>query len=399
MLRRRVVPRLGRRRLEVPHVFAARRPQRDDRGKKQIVALARRPDLVIPRTAVADADVQQVELLVIRHRIPHRAAAAVLPPFAVPGGGRFFHRLALEAVLRIAGDGIEAPQLLAGRRLIRGDIAAHAHLAAAVADDDLALDDARRARDGVTLGGIGGLYRPHRLARVAIECDEPPVERAQIDIVAPRCDTAIHDVAAGIDRLVARDLRIEAPFLLAGPCIDGEGLAPCRGEIHRAVDHERRRFLAAAGVEIEVPGQTQVLHVLLIDLRHRAVALLVVGATVCQPFAVVGGGAQDARGINACGVAGDDGQGSTRCQKACVLEHGRQLSEVVDRTAFRAVPGTHACHRNMRRPSGGRVLFRGGKFNTHQNSLHGLCLLPPPCPQAGPRRQCNAAPFPQRTDP
>src|SRR4029453_6947658 len=97
---------------------------------------------MVPGTAVADADIQDVELRVVRHRIPDGAAAAVLPPLAVPRLRRALQQRVLEAVLRIAGHGIEAPEHLAGNRVVRRDVTAHAHLTAAVADDDLALDDA-----------------------------------------------------------------------------------------------------------------------------------------------------------------------------------------------------------------------------------------------------------------
>src|SRR5262245_36122956 len=143
---------------------------------------------MIPRAAVADTDVQQIELRVVRHRIPYRSAAAVLPPFAAPGLRGLLQCRALESVGGVAGDGVEPPHLLARRRIVRRDKTAHAHLTAAVADDDVALDDARRASDGVALRRIRGLYAPHNLACRHVERDQAAVECSQVDIVAPRRD-------------------------------------------------------------------------------------------------------------------------------------------------------------------------------------------------------------------
>src|SRR5690606_12170510 len=112
-------------------------------------AAAGAADGAVPRRAVAGADVEQVELRVVGHGVPHRAAAAQRPPLAVPGFRRHGHHLVLEAELGIAGHGEEAPGEFAGFGVVGGDVAAHAVFGAAVADDDLALHHARRAGDGV----------------------------------------------------------------------------------------------------------------------------------------------------------------------------------------------------------------------------------------------------------
>jgi hypothetical protein len=60
-----------------------------------------------------------------RHAFPWRASAAGFPPIlAVPGLGRYFHRLRFESVMRVSGHGVEAPDLLAGFRIVGRDIAA-----------------------------------------------------------------------------------------------------------------------------------------------------------------------------------------------------------------------------------------------------------------------------------
>ncbi len=276
---------------------------------------------MVPGTAVADAEIEDVELRIVGHRIPHGAAAAVLPPLAGPRLRGALHQRVLEAVLRIAGHCVETPEHLAGDRVIRGYVTAHAHLAAAVADDDLALDDARCAGDRVTLLRVGRLHRPQRLAAPHVESDQPAVERADEDAATPGRDAAIHDVATGIDRLVAGDLRIEAPLLFAGARIEREHFAPCRSDIHRAVDDQRCSFLAALGVEIEIPRELQVLHVALVDRRQRAEALLVVSAAVREPVGAIVRGCADALRIHGRGDARRAGEQRPAGERTPEREH------------------------------------------------------------------------------
>ena len=77
---------------------------------------------------------------------------------------------------RIARHDVELPGLLAGLGVIGGDVAARAEVAAAVADDHLAVGDARRARDRQRLTRLQGLRGPHRLAGLGVQRDQAPVE-------------------------------------------------------------------------------------------------------------------------------------------------------------------------------------------------------------------------------
>jgi hypothetical protein len=114
-----VVPGVAWRGLVVPHVFAALRLERHDRRDEQVVAAAGTSDRAIPRRAVAGADVEQVEIRIVGHRIPDGPAAAELPPFAFPGLGRHLERRVLERLRRIARHRVEAPDLLARFRVVR----------------------------------------------------------------------------------------------------------------------------------------------------------------------------------------------------------------------------------------------------------------------------------------
>ena len=82
VLGRCVVPGIARGGLVVPGVAAIVRVDGNDRRQVQVVSAAGRAHLAIPGRAVSDADVQKVELRIVGHGVPDRAAAAGRPPFA-----------------------------------------------------------------------------------------------------------------------------------------------------------------------------------------------------------------------------------------------------------------------------------------------------------------------------
>src|SRR5690606_32840112 len=116
-----------------------------------------------------------------------------------------FQHGVLEAELRVARDGIEAPIEFTAFGVIRGNVATYAHLGAAVADQHLAFHDTRRTRDGVGLAAVDGVHVPQLVAAGGVECHQASVEGADIDLAFPPCDTTIHHVAAGIDGPLTRD--------------------------------------------------------------------------------------------------------------------------------------------------------------------------------------------------
>src|SRR5690606_21849062 len=156
--------------------------EREYRRQIQVVAAAGAPDPLVPRRAVTGADVEQPRVRVVRERIPGRAAAAHRPPLAVPSPRRRLERRVLERLLRVSGNRIETPHELAGLRVVRRDEAAHAELGAAVADHDLAVDDARRAGDRVRLVDRRRLHVPDRLPGLRVERDEAAVDDAHEDL-------------------------------------------------------------------------------------------------------------------------------------------------------------------------------------------------------------------------
>src|SRR5690606_7299380 len=177
-LRAGVVPVVGGRLLEVPHVLAGGGAQRDDRAEIQVVAAGGAAQQARPRRAVAGTDVEQVEVRVVRHAVPRRAAAAILPPRARPRLGRLAHGLVLERQAGVAGHGPEAPGFLARLDVVRGDEAAHAELRAADAGDDLVAHDTRRAGNAVVVVAARDLRAPPLPSGVGAERHEAAVPRA-----------------------------------------------------------------------------------------------------------------------------------------------------------------------------------------------------------------------------
>src|SRR5690606_36836186 len=126
--------------------------EHDDGVAVEVVA---EPDAAVPvRCGIAGAPEREIRHRVVGPGVPHRGPAG-LPRIA----GR-------RLVARLAGpwDRIEAPHLLAGLRVERGDVCADAHVAAGRADDHLVLDDVWRHRDREALGRLRDLRLPYELA-------------------------------------------------------------------------------------------------------------------------------------------------------------------------------------------------------------------------------------------
>ncbi len=172
----------------------------------------------------------------------------------------------LEAVLRIAGHRVEAPGELAGGRIVGRQITAHAVLGAAIADQHLALHDARRAGDGVGLGAVDRVDLPALLAGLRVERNQTSVERADVDHSLPDRDAAVHGVATAVAAPLAGHLRIVAPQLLAVLRIEGVHDAPGRRRVHHAVDDDRRGFEPAVGAGRDGPREAELLDVGRVDL-------------------------------------------------------------------------------------------------------------------------------------
>ena len=285
-LRRGVVPVVTRCLLVVPDVLAGVRVQGDDRRQIEVVAAAGAAQVAAPRRPVAGADVHQVQRGVEGHGVPGCPAAAEFPVLAarVPGLRGLGHRLILEGLARVARHREPAPFLLARFGVVGRDVAAHAILRATVADHHVALEDARRAGDGVGACVVDERIRPSS-ARPGrrVERDQPAIEGADEDLALVERDAAVDDIAAGPVAQLARHLRVVGPQALARARIDRMDDAPRGRDIHDAVDNERRGLDAAGGFEVVGPFQAESLDVVGGDLRERAEARLGVVEAVGGP--------------------------------------------------------------------------------------------------------------------
>ena len=283
VLCRGVVPGLSGRRLVMPHVVTRLGLQCNDGRDKQVIATTRAAYLTVPGRAVADADVEEIQLGIVGHRVPNGAAAADLPPLTRPGRGSHFHRLIFKAVCWIAGHCIKAPGLFSGLRIISRHVTADAVFSAAIADHDIALDDTRGTGDRVRLVTVDRIHSPGHTAIHSIQRNQITVDCADIDLVVPGGDAPVNDIATGVPAPDSGYFRIVGPDLLTGLRIKGEYRAPGTGDIHDAVDNQRRGLNTAIARDIEKPVKAELSDVPGIDLFKGAEPLLSIGPTMGQP--------------------------------------------------------------------------------------------------------------------
>ncbi len=296
-----IIPVLPRNHLIMPGILAGLRMQRDDRADEEVIALAFAAIMPRQRRSVAGAEIDEVGLGIVGDRIPWIGAAAELPPWTrpCPGGHRHhrIRRLMIRPLRRIAGRGVEFPQLPAGIGIIGRSEAANAEIAAAIADHDHPGEYARGAGDGVrrslAIEGDGG---PDRLAGGGIERDQPPIEGGDDRLALPQSEAARDGLAAGIAPHFARHLRIVGPEPLAGAGVISGGDVPCADIVEHAIGIKRRALDSAIGVQFVIPSEAELIDIARIDAGQRAVALRGVGPPVAQPaIRLVGGIGQPGR--------------------------------------------------------------------------------------------------------
>ena len=254
------------------------------------VTNVRRPD-----RSITGSDIQKVFIGIVGHAIPHGSAAALLPPFTGPRFRCGFHGFVLESLRRIAGRDVELPEFFAGVHIECGNVSTKRRkFGAGIADEDLALRDAGRHRDGVR--GDLALFRlrdrprrPQELSGRGVQSLHASVDDGDKHLAfVQRNAAAIHTTTkARLSLLRHRSIRLRviAPDLFAGFRVDGGDDAPVRNGIEDSVRIERSRLLAAAtGTEFIRPGECKFADILGIDLSHGAVALLAPVHPVAQPF-------------------------------------------------------------------------------------------------------------------
>ncbi len=277
--------------------------------------------------AVAGGDEDEPQLRVVGDGIPGRAAAADLPPLPLPGLGRHGHGLVLEALGRVAGHDVEAPERLARVGVVGAHEAARAEVRAAVADHHLAVEHPRRAGDGVGLSLLEGLGGPDRPARAGAERDQPPVQGGDDDLALPGGQAPAHRLAAGVAAPFAGDLGVIGPKRLARARVVGGDDVPGADVVEHAVDEQGRALHAAIGVEVGVPGQAELADVGRVDLGERAVALGRIGAPVRQPLPGLARGVSQPRRVDGGGTGVPARERHAREARRRQGEHERAAQE------------------------------------------------------------------------
>ena len=172
-----VVPRVVRGRPDRPTCASPVSASRaNDRARPLVVAGAQ---IRVPDAGIAGAVEEQVGLGVVGDPAPHRRSAE-LPLFRRPRRDAEVLALVLGVEgVEVGADlhvavraGVErAPHLLAGLHVERRDVAAHAELAAGVADEHVVLDDDRRGGERLAAVDVADLGPPRFLAGLGIDGD------------------------------------------------------------------------------------------------------------------------------------------------------------------------------------------------------------------------------------
>jgi hypothetical protein len=157
----------------------------------------------------------------------------------------------------------------------RGDPAADAVFAAAVADHHFVLDDQGRHGDGLADVDVPELGAPELLAGSGIESDRLAVQRVEEHPAAGIGGAAVDGVAAGDALSGGERLRLVAPLERRtgfGQIKRIDDVRVGRDHEHGVLGHDRRRLLAAQHAQRERPGNCEPPDVPRVDLFEPAVA-------------------------------------------------------------------------------------------------------------------------------
>ncbi len=258
------IPQIVMDRLVMPQIFAGLDVERDDRVAIDVRARPAAAPIIGRGRAYRHID--HAARLIDRGRERPLVGARTPLPAIAPGVVIFLPR---------QRHGLEFPELPASAhiegalvarhadRIFRGGSADHRYVArdrrrAAIADTDIGITIDAEPLDRLT---IGRAQRDH--PRAVHHQDA----RGRTGIARPIADAAGRDPAAGAGLGITLD-RVE-PDLLAGAGIDCDDAA-ARGEVHRAVDHQRHdRVIGAHRV---APGELELRHVRAVDLLERRIA-------------------------------------------------------------------------------------------------------------------------------
>jgi hypothetical protein len=249
----------------------------------------------IPRSRIGGAVIDEVELGIVGHETPDRAAAD-LPRFRRPARhpqvGALVARIErlefrTDEHVAVGAGVVRAPGDLAVRRIERGQPAAHAEFAAAVADEHFVFHDERRHRHALAAIDVSQLRAPDFLAALGVDRESLVVERVEVHLAVRVSDTAVDDVAARDALRRGERLRLELPFhrrawLRQVERVDDVRIR--RHEVHRVADDHGGGFVAANDAGGKSKSELEGFDVGGADLAKLAVARVGVILTGHGPF-------------------------------------------------------------------------------------------------------------------
>ena len=203
-------------------------------------------------------------------------------------------------------------------------------LGTAVANQHLALEDLRRARDVERLVGFERAHAPHFLAGAGVEGNQAAVPGGQIHLAFPEADAAVVVPAGAHLAGDGAEIGIELPQQRAGRGVHGPHHVHAADEIHHAIDDERGGHQATIRWQFDHPIGRQPADGGVAYLDERAEALFAVSATISQPV-VAAGFVRERRIIDHAGhgVALGVARPTSRRQGSCE-HHGGQSGRSPD---------------------------------------------------------------------
>ena len=198
-----------------------------------------------------------------------------------------------------AGDGVEAPEALAGSGVVGLDEAADSVFAASHPGHDFVLDHEGGGGNAVALHGIGNLDFPEGRAGAQVQGHQGGVEGTEEEAASEHGHPAVDAITlVRIDYLLGA---LVAPDLAAGAGIQGEDLTGRAGGVHHAVHDQRDGFNDAVTGHGYGPAGLKLAHVGGVDLAQGRVMPALQVAPVGEPVLGLGLRVGDAFGGEAAG--------------------------------------------------------------------------------------------------
>src|SRR4029077_5271765 len=226
----------GRAGLKMPSVFARFGIHCDDTaGEKAVARGFDVREFAVIRAGSGSAKNDEAGGVIVGDRVPNVAAPYAPPLVAVPSLRRHFESFGFEFFRGISGNRPEAPDLIAGVRVVGDESAADAIVGAVIADKNSAFGNVGRAGDS-GLHWIADRSFPSLFSSCCVYRDETAVARTDKNPSIPDGDAAVSARGIGtIDGHIEADARIEFPEKFSSCGIRGINFRLRRADISDAV--------------------------------------------------------------------------------------------------------------------------------------------------------------------